>query len=224
MKILWEDKAILLVEKPAGVLSEPSEQGDDVVSLLTSETGKPVFLVHRLDRNTGGVMALAKSGDMAAKLSGALQNRDFIKEYFAVLHGVPPEPEGLFEDLLFKDSAKNKTFVVKRERKGVKKASLSYRLLDTAERNGEAVSLVLVRLHTGRTHQVRVQFASRKMPLLGDGKYGSRDNGCEMALWSARLSFSHPKTGETVTAQSVPPRIYPWDLFREDRFSVELCR
>ena len=218
MKILWEDKSLLVIEKPAGVLSEPSESGEDVVSLLTKETGKPVFLVHRLDRNTGGVMALAKRQDVAGALSGAIQNREFIKEYFAVIHGKPEEPEGVFEDLLFKDSSKNKTFVVKRERKGVKKASLSYRVLDTAETGGETVSLVLVRLHTGRTHQVRVQFASRKRPLLGDGKYGSRDNRCETALWSARLAFSHPKTGKPVSAESVPPREYPWDLFPAERF------
>ncbi len=218
MNILWEDKSLLVVEKPAGVLSEPSKDGEDVVSLLKKQTGKPVFLVHRLDRNTGGVMALAKFGDSAAKLSAAMQNPAFVKEYFAVIHGEPEEPEGVFEDLLFKDSSKNKTFVVKRERKGVKKASLSYRVLDTAETGGETVSLVLARLHTGRTHQVRVQFASRKRPLLGDGKYGSRDNRCETALWSAHLSFSHPKTGNLVSVESVPPREYPWDLFPVERF------
>ena len=224
MKLLYEDKYLVVAEKPANVLSEPSEGDRDVVSLLSGELGKPLFLVHRLDRNTGGAMVLAKSSSLAGKLSGAIQSREFEKEYFAAVKGKPEEPEGSFEDLLFKDSAKNKTFVVKRERKGVKKASLSYRVLSTAEVNGEVISLVLVKLHTGRTHQVRVQFASRKMPLLGDGKYGSRDNRCETALWSARLSFSHPVTGKPVTTISRPPRDYPWDLFPESDFVTGLFR
>lgn len=214
MKVLYEDKFLIAVEKPAAVLSEPSPGGEDVLTLAKEMTGGDCFLVHRLDRNTGGAMILAKSAAAAGKLSDLIQKREFIKEYLAVIKGVPEAPEGVFEDLLFKDSGKNKTFVVKRERKGVKKASLSYRVLSTAK-NGEhgEVSLVLVRLNTGRTHQVRVQFASRKMPLLGDGKYGSRDNRCETALWSCRLAFKHPATGEKIDLRSLPPKEYPWDIF-----------
>ena len=214
MKVLYEDKFLIAVEKPAAVLSEPSPGGEDVLTLAKEMTGGDCFLVHRLDRNTGGAMVLAKSAAAAGKLSDLIQKREFIKEYLAVVKGVPEAPEGVFEDLLFKDSGKNKTFVVKRERKGVKKASLSYRVLSTAK-NGEhgEVSLVLVRLNTGRTHQVRVQFASRKMPLLGDGKYGSRDNRCETALWSCRLAFKHPATGEKIDLRSLPPKEYPWDIF-----------
>ena len=214
MKVLYEDKFLIAVEKPAAVLSEPSPGGEDVLTLAKEMTGGDCFLVHRLDRNTGGTMVLAKSAAAAGKLSDLIQKREFIKEYLAVVKGVPEAPEGVFEDLLFKDSGKNKTFVVKRERKGVKKASLSYRVLSTAK-NGEhgEVSLVLVRLNTGRTHQVRVQFASRKMPLLGDGKYGSRDNRCETALWSCRLAFNHPFTGKEIDLRSLPPKEYPWDLF-----------
>ncbi|MGN0628070.1 MAG: RluA family pseudouridine synthase [Oscillospiraceae bacterium] len=214
MKILYEDKFLMVVEKPADVLSEPSEKGVDVLTLASGQAGAPCFLVHRLDRNTGGAMVLAKSASTAGRLSEQIQKREFVKEYLAVVKGVPEAPEGVFEDLLFKDSAKNKTFVVKRERKGVKKASLSYRVLSTAQ-NGEhgEVSLVLVRLNTGRTHQVRVQFASRKMPLLGDGKYGSRDNRCETALWSFRLAFEHPATREKIDVSCLPPKEYPWDLF-----------
>lgn len=214
MKVLYEDKFLIAVEKPAAVLSEPSPGGEDVLTLAKEMTGGDCFLVHRLDRNTGGAMVLAKSAAAAGKLSDLIQKREFVKEYLAVIKGVPEAPEGVFEDLLFKDSGKNKTFVVKRERKGVKKASLSYRVLSTAK-NGEhgEVSLVLVRLNTGRTHQVRVQFASRKMPLLGDGKYGSRDNRCETALWSCRLAFKHPATGEGIDLRSLPPKEYPWDIF-----------
>ncbi len=214
MNVLYEDKFLIAVEKPAAVLSEPSPGGEDVLTLAKEMTGGDCFLVHRLDRNTGGAMVLAKSAAAAGKLSDLIQKREFIKEYLAVIKGVPEAPEGVFEDLLFKDSGKNKTFVVKRERKGVKKASLSYRVLSTAK-NGEhgEVSLVLVRLNTGRTHQVRVQFASRKRPLLGDGKYGSRDNRCETALWSCRLAFKHPFTGKEIDLRSLPPKEYPWDIF-----------
>ncbi|MBP1569202.1 MAG: RluA family pseudouridine synthase [Oscillospiraceae bacterium] len=217
MKVLFEDKFIIIVEKPASVLSEPDGKGEDIVTMASAHVCKPCFLVHRLDRNTGGAMVLSKMQKATRKLSEAIQKREFEKEYIAVIKGVPEEAEGIFKDLLFKDSQKNKTFVVKRERKGVKEASLEYKVLSTAEHPEHGkISLVLIKLHTGRTHQIRVQFASRKMPLLGDGKYGSRDNHCETALWSRRLFFKHPITGENVEAVSMPPEEYPWNLFDID--------
>lgn len=217
MKVLFEDKFIIIVEKPASVLSEPDGKGEDIVTMASAHVCKPCFLVHRLDRNTGGAMVLSKMQKATGKLSEAIQKREFEKEYIAVIKGVPEEAEGIFKDLLFKDSQKNKTFVVKRERKGVKEASLEYKVLSTAEHPEHGkISLVLIKLHTGRTHQIRVQFASRKMPLLGDGKYGSRDNHCETALWSHRLFFKHPITGENVEAVSMPPEEYPWNLFDID--------
>ena len=217
MKVLFEDKFIIIVEKPASVLSEPDGKGEDIVTMASAHVCKPCFLVHRLDRNTGGAMVLSKMQKATGKLSEAIQKREFEKEYIAVIKGVPEETEGIFKDLLFKDSQKNKTFVVKRERKGVKEASLEYKVLNTAEHPEHGkISLVLIKLHTGRTHQIRVQFASRKMPLLGDGKYGSRDNHCETALWSRRLFFKHPITGENVEAVSMPPEEYPWNLFDID--------
>lgn len=217
MKVLFEDKFIIIVEKPANVLSEPDGKGEDIVTMASAHVCKPCFLVHRLDRNTGGAMVLSKMQKATGKLSEAIQKREFEKEYIAVIKGVPDEAEGIFKDLLFKDSQKNKTFVVKRERKGVKEASLEYKVLSTAEHPEHGkISLVLIKLHTGRTHQIRVQFASRKMPLLGDGKYGSRDNHCETALWSRRLFFKHPITGENVEAVSMPPEEYPWNLFDVD--------
>ena len=213
MKVLFEDKFIIICEKPANVLSEPGD-GEDIVTMASAHVCKPCFLVHRLDRNTGGAMVLSKMQKATGKLSEAIQKREFEKEYLAVIKGVPEEAEGVYKDLLFKDSSKNKTFVVKRERKGVKEASLEYRVLATVEHPEHGkVSLVRIKLHTGRTHQVRVQFASRKMPLLGDGKYGSRDNRCETALWSHRLGFKHPITGEWVEVNSMPPEEYPWNLF-----------
>ncbi len=214
MKVLFEDKFIIVCEKPANVLSEPDGSGNDIVTLATNHTARPCFLVHRLDRNTGGAMVLSKMQKATGRLSEAISHREFEKEYLAIIKGVPEEAEGVFKDLLFKDSSKNKSFVVKRERKGVKEASLEYRVLSTAEHDEHGkISLVLVKLHTGRTHQVRVQFASRKMPLLGDGKYGSRDNRCETALWSHRLCFKHPITEEKVEVKSYPPKEYPWNLF-----------
>lgn len=217
MKVLFEDKFIIIVEKPASVLSEPDGKSEDIVTMASAHVCKPCFLVHRLDRNTGGAMVLSKMQKATGKLSEAIQKREFEKEYIAVIKGVPEEAEGIFKDLLFKDSQKNKTFVVKRERKGVKEASLEYKVLSTAEHTEHGkISLVLIKLHTGRTHQIRVQFASRKMPLLGDGKYGSRDNHCETALWSRRLFFKHPITGENVEAVSMPPEEYPWNLFDID--------
>lgn len=215
MNILYEDKYMLVCEKPADVLSEPSENGGkDIITLLKNEKGGEYFLVHRLDRNTGGAMLIAKTGEAAAKLSALIQQRDFKKEYLAVVKGEPETPEGVFEDLLFKDSQKNKSFVVKKLRKGVKEAKLEYKTLETKTlESGEKVSLVRVLLHTGRTHQIRVQFASRKMPLLGDGKYGSRDNHCETALWCERLTFVNPFTKKTVEAVSLPPKEYPWNEF-----------
>ncbi len=213
MKVLFEDKFIIVCEKPANVLSEPGS-GDDIVTMASEHVHKPCYLAHRLDRNTGGAMVLSKMQKATGKLSEAIQRREFEKEYLAVIKGVPEENEGVFKDLLFRDSQKNKTFVVKRERKGVKEASLEYKVLATAEHPDHGkISLVRVKLHTGRTHQVRVQFASRKMPLLGDGKYGSRDNRCETALWSFRLGFRHPITGEFVEVKSLPPKEYPWNIF-----------
>ena len=209
MKILFEDKHLAVVQKDAGILSEPDGSGNDIVTLCSQHTGNECFLVHRLDRGTGGVMVLAKTKLCAGKLSALVSERAFSKEYLAVIKGTPAEKEGVFKDLLFKDSRKNKSFVVSRQRKGVKEASLEYRVLSSRD----DTSLVLVKLHTGRTHQIRVQFASRKMPLLGDGKYGSRDNRCETALWSCRLSFKHPITGEEICCASLPPKEYPWDGF-----------
>lgn len=222
IRILYEDDALIVCEKPVGVLSQPdvSGAGEDMLSLLAqlfSERDgnkKPyVGLVHRLDRGVGGVMVFAKRQDVAAKLSVAVAERRMTKQYLAVVHGSPAESEGIFQDLLYKDSAKGKSFVVDRERKGVKRASLAYRVLATCQNESGTCSLVQVRLHTGRTHQIRVQFSSRGMPLLGDGKYGARDHGCPIGLWSYRLTFAHPtKKGQTVDIAHLPSSA-PFDLF-----------
>lgn len=216
MKILFEDTHLLICEKPAHVLSEPDGSGNDIISLLKTEHNVDCLLVHRLDRGTGGAMLLAKNKAAAAKLSALIQGREFHKEYLAVVSGIPAEPQGIYKDMLFKDARKNKSYVVARPRKGVKDASLEYSLLSTADNGEKPASLVKILLHTGRTHQIRVQFASRKMPLLGDGKYGSTDNHCSTALWSHCIAFCHPITGKEICVHSQPPNEYPWHLFNKD--------
>ena len=198
--ILAENDSVILCEKPAGVLSQPSpRQEESMLSLLAEQCRCSVYPIHRLDREVGGVMVFAKTEAAAAVLSAAVQQRVLQKEYLAIVQGRPEKEEGVFTDLLFKDSARGKSFVVTRMRKGVKEASLSYRLL--AERNGR--SLVQIRLHTGRTHQIRVQFSSRGMPLLGDRKYGGI-SAPGTALWSCRLSFPGWKGVAPFTVSSLP--------------------
>ena len=166
--ILYLDNAILVCVNPAGILSQGApEGGTDLPVLLSRQCGGQVYPIHRLDRGVGGVMVYARTKPAAGALSRAVQLGALKKEYLCIVSGGPEAAEGIYRDLLFHDSTRNKTFVVQRLRKGVKEASLSYRVLDTSGNR----SLVRIQLHTGRTHQIRVQFASRGMPLLGDRKY-----------------------------------------------------
>ena len=219
MKILYEDKYLLICEKPVGVESQLSSAGKtDMITLLSEhrkEKGEDSYvgLVHRLDTATGGAMVYSKQENVTGKISGILNSPEYEKEYLAIVHGAPENENGEFRDLLYHDKLKNKSFVVKKERNGVKKAVAEYKIVDTLEHNGENISLVKVRLITGRTHQIRVQFASRGMALLGDGKYGSRDNKASLALWSQRLAFIHPITKKRIEVTSLPPLEYPWSLF-----------
>ncbi len=212
--ILYEDEYLLVCLKPVGVLSQPDVTGSEENMLallgaqLSERDGKAPYigLIHRLDRGVGGVMVFAKRQDVAGALSAAVANRTLIKQYMAVVHGKPTETSGVWKDFLYKDAAKNKTFVVDRLRKGVKEASLDYEVMDTKEDTpaGEC-SLLRIRLHTGRTHQIRVQCASRGMPLVGDGKYGARDHGLPIGLWSYRLTFAHPRRkGKEVDVCALP--------------------
>lgn len=210
-EILYADAAVAVVVKPAGVLSQGDAE-DAMPVLLQKRLGGAIFPVHRLDQPTGGVMVYARTQDAAAKLSAQMQSEAFGKEYLAVLDGTPEPAEGELHDLLFFDRQKGKSYAVRRKRAGVKDARLAYRVLAQAE----GLTLVRVRLFTGRTHQIRVQFSSRGWPLTGDGKYGSRNNRCTPALWSAELHFAHPVTGETLTFRSQPPEAYPWTLFSPD--------
>lgn len=205
MKILFEDKDIIVCIKPVGILSQAdSGGGDSMISRLSSYTGNVVYPLHRLDKEVGGVMVFAKTKKAASVLSRAIANKNFKKEYIACVHGEPTETKGEMRDLLFKDTRKNKSFVVKRERKGVKEALLEYEVIKTFKREDESYSVVKILLHTGRTHQIRVQFASRKMPLAGDKKYGAKDVFKNIALWSFCIGFNHPESGETMKFSAEP--------------------
>lgn len=174
--------------------------------------GQPDYIatVHRLDKVVGGVMLFSRRREVTGKLTAAVAERRITKEYLAVLRGHPQENAATLTDLLFRDASRNKSYVVKRMRKGVREASLEYVTLGRTEE----LTLVQVRLHTGRTHQIRVQFASRGLPLLGDIRYGSKAE-CTTALWSHRMAFTHPVTGKPLDVSCPPPRRWPWTLFPE---------
>lgn len=191
IQILCTERDFAVIVKPVGMDSEK-----EVPERLSRELGGVFYTIHRLDRNVGGVMVYARTKEAAAALSRLVQSGELVKEYFAQVTGIPPE-EAVWEDLLLKDSRKNKVFVVKRQRAGVKAAKLAYTRLTAGE-----VSLVRVRLHTGRSHQIRVQFASRGYPLAGDHKYGARDRLTEPRLFSCAISF--PWKGKQLRFEATP--------------------
>ncbi len=191
MELLFHDNDLVVCIKPVGLDSE-----HQLPEALEEILGGEFYTVHRLDRNVGGVMVYARTKGAAAALSRAVQEGSMVKEYVAMVHGLPPE-QGDWEDLLWKDNGKNKVFVVKRMRGGVKKARLEFRRISAGE-----TSLVRVRLHTGRSHQIRVQFSSRGFPLVGDHKYGSRSERVDPMLYSCKITF--PYKGKIQSYESLP--------------------
>lgn len=211
IRLLYADEALVVCDKPVGLSSESPGLPD----LIREQEGFAVFPVHRLDRTTGGVCVLARSAAVCAEMQRLFQQDRVVKEYLAVVSGVPETDSGSFSDLLYHDQRSNKTFVTEKMRKGVKEAFCEWKVEAVAEQEDAGkLSLVRVSLHTGRTHQIRVQFASRKLPLVGDRRYGSRVRASSPALWAVRIRFPHPlEAGKEVDVSSAPPAGFPWSCF-----------
>lgn len=209
MEILYMDSQILVCVKPPRVLSTDEPGG--LPELLRQELGDAeadLRTVHRLDRVVSGVMVLARGAETASELSRQIREGQFRKEYLAVIHGSPEQDRGQLRDLLYRDKARRMTMVAREPGKGVQEAVLDYRVIS----RGGQMSRIAIRLGTGRTHQIRVQFASRGMPLVGERKYSSLDDPCQIALWSHKIGFFHPGNGEWVEFTREPPECYPWNV------------
>ena len=221
LKVLYETNHVIVIEKPVNVPSQADKTGDvDCLSLikdyLKEKYQKPgnvyVGLVHRLDRPVGGVMVFAKTSKAASRLSEAVRERELIKEYLLVADGKFEEQKGIMEDYLKKDERTNLSKVVKEDTKDAKYAKLEYEVLSYREDND--ISLVKVKLDTGRHHQIRVQFASRGHSLYGDQKYGTRGKGKQIALYAFRLTFPDPITKEMVTITALPESNGTWSMLK----------
>ena len=207
LEILYSDRDILVCIKPARVLSTDEPGGlPSLVREALGDDKADVRTVHRLDRVVSGVMVLARNAKAASELSRQIREDEFEKEYLAVVHGGPEQPEGTLTDLLYRDKARRMTMVAAEPAKGVQEAILDYSVQNCAKE----MSRVKVLLRTGRTHQIRVQFSSRNMPLVGERKYCTLEDPCEIALWSHRIAFVHPATGKPVVFTKEPPAVYPW--------------
>jgi len=207
MKILYADNYIVVCAKPFGVLSTDEPGG--LPELLRAELGtENIRTVHRLDRVVGGLMLLARSRHAASDLGKQVMERGIAKEYLAVIEGCPEEKRGSMHDYLRRDKQERKTYVASEAGVDTQEALLDYEVLES--RGG--LSAVHIRLHTGRTHQIRAQFSSRGLPLVGDKKYGSGGEG-NIGLWSCHLGFEHPKSGESMDFFLPPPDTYPWNEF-----------
>jgi len=207
LEILYSDRDILVCIKPARVLSTDEPGGlPSLVRDALGDAKADVRTVHRLDRVVSGVMVLARNAKAASELSRQIREDEFEKEYLAVIHGKPEKPEGTLTDLLYRDKARRMTMVAAEPAKGVQEAILDYDLIN----HRQGMSRIRILLRTGRTHQIRVQFSSRNMPLVGERKYCTLEDPCEIALWSHRIAFVHPTTGKRVEFSRQPPAVYPW--------------
>lgn len=207
MDIIYQDKDILVCVKPAGVLSTDEPGGlPELVREALGDPGANVRTVHRLDRTVSGLMVLARRSKAASELSRQIRDGEFGKEYMAVCHGTLQDDHGVFRDLLLRNKQERKTYIVAEPGKDVQEAILEYWVLNRAEN----MTRVRIRLHTGRTHQIRAQFSGRGLPLVGDKKYGIPEDDCRIALWSCRLTFQHPYSGKPMEFTLDPPELYPW--------------
>ena len=207
MEIIYADNDLVVCVKPARVLSTDEPGG--LPDLLREALGTTDFrTVHRLDRVVSGLMVVARNAKAASELSRQVREDAFEKEYMAVVHGRFPEDTGRLVDLLGRDKARKMTYVADAPGKGIQEAALQYRVLAKSD----DMTKVRIRLETGRTHQIRVQFASRGFPLVGDRKYSTLEDPCEIALWSCRVGFTHPVTGEPMIFEKEPASAYPWSM------------
>lgn len=222
LDIMYKNKNLVVVYKPPGMPTQSDTSGDaDAMSMTSRELsrlGEPseLWLVHRLDRVVGGLIVFARNKRTAANLSELVGGNGMEKEYLAVVEG--RAEGGILQDYIYKDSAKGKAFVVDKARKGAKMAELEYSAIAEADTERGIYTLVKIKLHTGRFHQIRVQFASRRMSLVGDGKYGSHDNKSKMpALFAARLAFK--TENEEADVRRLPDiNEYPWSLFDKENY------
>ena len=210
MDFLYQDRDLVVAVKPPRVLSTDEPGGmPELVRQALGDENADVRTVHRLDRVVSGLMVLARNPESASELSRQIRDNEFHKEYLAVLHGHPSADTGTLQDLLLRNKQERKTYIVTETGKGVQEAILDYQVLGKTD----DMSKVLITLRTGRTHQIRSQFSGRNLPLVGDRKYSLFEDECEIALWSYRLRFQHPKSGEILEFSMIPPDIYPWNTF-----------
>ena len=207
MELIYADRDVVVCIKPPRVLSTDEPGGlPDMIREALGDPKANVRTVHRLDRVVAGLMVLARTNKSASELSRQIREGEFDKEYVAVLHGIPDEKQGTLRDLLLRNKQEKKTYVVSQPGKDVQEAILNYEILSQSDE----LSKVRIELVTGRTHQIRAQFSSRNLPLVGDRKYSGYDDDCEIALWSHRIAFNHPYTGKRMEFLYEPPEVYPW--------------
>lgn len=222
LKVIYEDNHIIVVEKPVNIPSQGDKTGDiDMLSIikayLKEKYNKPgevyLGLVHRLDRPTGGVMVFAKTSKAASRLSEQVRNKEMHKQYLCIVDGKMEEKQGTFKDYLYKNEKTNTSRIAKPNEKNAKEAILDYEVIKYNEEIN--LSVIKVNLHTGRHHQIRVQFASRNHSLYGDQKYGTRGRGKQLALWAFSLSFKHPTTKEVLLFEDYPEKIGSWKILED---------
>ena len=222
MKIIYEDNHIIVVEKPVNIPSQADKTGDEdmltlVKKYIKEKYNKPgevyLGLVHRLDRPTGGVMVFAKTSKAASRLSEQVRNKDFVKKYLCIIDGKMEKEEGTLKDYLYKNEKNNMSRIAKPNEKNAKEAILDYKIIKYNEEINLSVAEIL--LHTGRHHQIRVQFSSRNHSLYGDQKYGTRGRGKQLALWAYSLSILHPITKERMEFKAYPEKIGSWKILED---------